>query len=58
MGSFMEREILPLSPKLDTGEVSIVAPRKALFEQGMSRIPFPQEYGGLGLPFSEYAMAV
>ena len=58
LGSFMEREILPLSPKLDTGEASIVGPRKALFEQGISRIPFPQEHGGLGLPFSVYAMAV
>ncbi|MDG7028110.1 MAG: acyl-CoA dehydrogenase family protein, partial [Nitrososphaerota archaeon] len=58
LGAFMEKEVLPLSPKLDSGEASIAAPRRALFEQGMSRIPFPAEYGGLGLPFSVYAMAV
>lgn len=58
LGSFMEKEILPLSPKLDTGEASIKAPRRKLFDQGMSQIPFPSEYGGLGLPFSVYATAV
>ena len=58
LGGFMEKEILPLSPKLDSDEASIAEPRAALFEQGMSRIPFPVEYGGLGLPFSVYATAV
>jgi alkylation response protein AidB-like acyl-CoA dehydrogenase len=58
LGSFMEKEILPISPKLDTGEASIKKPRKALFDQGMRLIPFPTEYGGLGLPFSVYANAV
>ncbi|MDG6910603.1 MAG: acyl-CoA dehydrogenase family protein, partial [Nitrososphaerota archaeon] len=58
LGGFMEKEILPLSPKLDSGEASIADPRRALFAQGMSQIPFPAEFGGLGLPFSVYAMAV
>jgi alkylation response protein AidB-like acyl-CoA dehydrogenase len=58
LGAFMEKEILPISPKLDTGEVNIAGPRKALFEQGICRIPFPEEYGGLGLPFSVYANAM
>lgn len=58
LGGFMEKEILPVSSKLDSGAVSITGPRKALFEQGMSRIPFPVRYGGLGLPFSVYATAV
>ena len=58
LGAFMEKEILPLSPKLDTGEESIRGPRSALFEQGMTRIPFPSKYGGLDLPFSVYATAV
>lgn len=58
LGAFMEKELLPLSPKLDTGEVSIQGPRKALFEQGMPQMPFPTEYGGLGLPFPVYATAV
>lgn len=58
LGSFMEKEILPVSPKLDSGEASIEKPRKALFDQGMALIPFPAEYGGLRLPFSVYANAV
>lgn len=58
LGSFMEKEILPLSPKLDAGEASLAGPRSALFGQGMSLIPFPTKYGGLGLPFSVYATAV
>jgi len=58
LGEFMEKEILPISPKLDRGEAKIAGPRKALLEQGMCQIPFPEEYGGLGLPFSVYANAV
>ncbi len=58
LGAFMEKEILPISPRLDTGEAKIAAPRKALLEQGICRIPFPEEYGGLGLPFSVYAAAI
>lgn len=58
LGEFLEKEVLPLSPKLDSGEAPIAKPRRALFEQGMSLIPFPAEYGGLGLPFSVYANAV
>ena len=58
LGRFMEKVIVPVSPRLDSGEAKIQGPRKALFEQGMSQIPFPQEYGGLGLPFSVYSNAV
>jgi alkylation response protein AidB-like acyl-CoA dehydrogenase len=58
LGSFMEKEILPNSPKLDTGEAPIARSRAALFGQGMGLIPFPTEHGGLGLPFSVYATAV
>ncbi len=58
LGAFMEKEILTISPKLDTGEAKIVGPRKAVLEQGICRIPFPEEYGGLGLPFSVYSAAI
>ncbi len=58
LGAFMENQILPISPKLDNGTASIKEPRKALFEQGMSQIPFPTKYGGLGLPFPVYATAI
>ena len=58
LGAFMEKEILPISPRIDAGDASIAGPRKKLLEHGMCRIPFPQEFGGLGLPFSVYASAV
>ncbi len=58
LGSFMEKEVLPLSPGLDSGDVSMAEPRRALFSQGMGLIASPAKYGGLGLPFSVYAMAV
>ncbi len=58
LGSFMEKEILPISPKIDVGEVKIDKPRKALLEQGICQIPFPEKYGGLGLPFTVYANAI
>jgi alkylation response protein AidB-like acyl-CoA dehydrogenase len=58
LGAFMEKEILPASPRIDRGETKIAGLRKKLLEQGMCQIPFPEEYGGLGLPFSVYANAV
>jgi alkylation response protein AidB-like acyl-CoA dehydrogenase len=58
LSAFMEKEILPLSPKFDAGEASIDKPRQALLGQGMSSISFPVEYGGLGLPFSVYSTAI
>jgi len=54
----MEKELLPISPRIDTGEVKMGGPRKALLRQGMCQIAFPVEYGGLGLPFSVYAAAI
>ena len=54
----MEKELLPISPSIDTGEVKMAGPRKALLKQGMCQIAFPEKYGGLGLPFSVYAAAI
>jgi alkylation response protein AidB-like acyl-CoA dehydrogenase len=58
LSTFLEKEVLLLSPKIDSGETSIQAPRRALFKHGISQIPYPTEYGGLGLPFSVYACAI
>jgi alkylation response protein AidB-like acyl-CoA dehydrogenase len=58
LGEFMEKKIVPSSPKFDTEELSIRQPRKELLGQGLCQIPFPTEYGGLGLPFSVYATAI
>ena len=58
LGGFMEKKIMPLSPKFDTEELSIGQTRKELLGQGLCQIPFPAEYGGLDLPFSVYASAI
>ena len=58
LGAFMEKRVLPLSPKFDAGQESIAEARKELLGQGICQIPFPAEHGGLGLPFSIYAIAV
>ncbi len=58
LGGFMQEKLLPLSQKFDSGEASIKGPRKELLEQGFCQIASPQEYGGLGLPFSVYANAI
>ena len=54
----MEKKILPASPRFDTEELSMGPFRKELLGQGICQIPFAEEYGGLGLPFSVYAMAI
>lgn len=58
LARFMEARLVPLSPSFDTGEGQIGPTRKALLEQGLCQISASQEYGGLGLPFSLYAMAI
>lgn len=58
LGGFMEKEIMPLSPKFDLGQEPIGLSRRRLLENGICQIPFPPEYGGLGLPFSVYANAI
>ena len=58
LSELMEKKVLPLSPDFDAGRRSIQGAREELFGQGFCRIPFPAEYGGLGLPFSVYANAV
>lgn len=54
----MEKKVMPLSADVDGGKKSMGPTRKELFRQGFCSIPFPSEYGGLGLPFSVYANAV
>ena len=58
LGEFMEKRVMPLSPKFDTGEAKMAPVRKELLGQGMCQISAPAQYGGLGLPFSLYANAV
>lgn len=58
LAGFMEKELMPLSSKFDAGLEPIGPSRKRLLENGISQIPFPTTYGGLGLPFSVYASAI
>lgn len=54
----LERDVLPLSQAIDGKGSGIDAPRKALFKAGLCQMPFPSAYGGMGLPFSIYALAM
>lgn len=58
LANFMENNVLPNSSKFDRREIDIKMTRKALLENGICRIPFPEEYGGLNLPFPIYALAI
>ncbi len=58
LGRFMEEKVLALSPKLDDGTAKMGAARKELLANGICQIPFPREYGGLGLPFGVYLLAI
>jgi alkylation response protein AidB-like acyl-CoA dehydrogenase len=58
LASFMQEKILPLSPDFDIHAREITQSRKELLSQGICRISLPLEYGGLGLPFAVYAMAM
>src|SRR5436309_1047417 len=54
----LEKKVLPLSLALDQGNGDISEPRRILFEQGLCKISHPGGYGGMGLPFGVYALAM
>jgi alkylation response protein AidB-like acyl-CoA dehydrogenase len=58
LGAFMEKELAPMSEKFDAGREAIAPYRRKLLEGGFCQIPFPEKYGGLGLPFAVYANAI
>src|SRR3989442_2561939 len=58
LATFMEKKILPLSPKFDSLAEKITSARKSLLENGICHIPYPSRYGGLELPFSAYTVAI
>lgn len=58
IGDFFEKEILPDARKIDQ---EAMFPRRSLekvAEKGVMAIPFPKEYGGLGLPYPLFAAAL
>jgi len=54
----MEKEIAPMSPRFDSHETGIEHARAALFSKGITQIAYPAKYGGLGLPFGVYELAM
>ncbi|MDG6898518.1 MAG: acyl-CoA dehydrogenase family protein [Nitrososphaerota archaeon] len=58
LGGFMEENIVPRSPNFDLHKEEAAPFRNSLLEHGICQIPFPEEYGGLGLPFGVYVMAM
>lgn len=47
-----------MSAKFDSHETSIEGSRAALFSKGITQIALPSKYGGLGLPFGVYELAM
>jgi len=58
LAKFMEQQIVPESAKFDSHETGIERARAALFARGVTQIAFPSRYGGLGLPFGIYELAM
>jgi alkylation response protein AidB-like acyl-CoA dehydrogenase len=56
--SLLEKKVLPNSPAVDEAKVSIDEMRNELFRAGLCQIPFSKSYGGIGLPFPVYALAI
>jgi alkylation response protein AidB-like acyl-CoA dehydrogenase len=58
LGRYMQDKLLPHSLAFDAHAESIVVARADLLKQGVLQIAHPREYGGLGLPFSVYNIAI
>ena len=50
--------MIPVSSKFDSHELAIDSARASLFEKGLTQISHPTKYGGLGLPFGVYSLAM
>jgi len=58
LSTVLEERILPASLALDQGKGDISETRGVLFEQGVCKLAHPGGYGGMGLPFGVYALAM
>jgi len=58
LSAVLEEKVSPLSLALDQGREEIGKPRRILFDQGLSKLPHAPEFGGMGLPFGVYALAM
>lgn len=53
-GEFVEKEILPTAEKIDSEGIFPKENMDKIFSQGFTNIPYPEELGGLGLPYPVY----
>jgi butyryl-CoA dehydrogenase len=58
LSGVLEDKVAPLSLALDQGKEEIAKPRHVLFEQGVCKLPHASEFGGMGVPFGVYALAM
>ncbi len=58
LSTVLEEKVVPLSLPLDQGKEEIGKLRRVLFEQGVCKLPHAEEFGGMGLPFGVYALAM
>ncbi|MDG6901728.1 MAG: acyl-CoA dehydrogenase family protein [Nitrososphaerota archaeon] len=54
----MDQRIAPSSATFDSHEAGIAQARASLFEKGITQMAYPTKYGGLGLPFGVFEMAM
>ncbi len=58
LSAVLEEKVSPLSLALDQGKGEITKPRRVLFDQGVCKLPHAAEFGGMGVPFGVYALAM
>jgi len=57
-GNFLEKEVLPTAKRIDEGRIFPRENLQKVFDQGLTAMAFPTEYGGLGLPYPVYVAAM
>ena len=58
LASIVEKEIYPSAAEIDRTGTFPEKQIRELFRMGFTAIPFPREYGGLGLPTPVYTAAM
>jgi butyryl-CoA dehydrogenase len=58
LSAVLEEKVSPISLALDQGRAEVEVPRRTLFDQGVCKLPHVGEFGGMGLPFGVYALAM
>ena len=58
IGDFLEKEILPDAKRIDQEAMFPRGHLEKVAEKGVMAIPFPKQYGGLGLPYPLFTAAL